>query len=83
MLFTAKLFRGLLIFGPTGSGKTSLAHAIASEFDIPFIDVTSTEVMSGVSGESEANLRAIFDSALVWITFLDACLETCTFNHIL
>jgi SpoVK/Ycf46/Vps4 family AAA+-type ATPase len=33
--------------------------------DIPLLKVTSTELISGVSGESEENIRGIFDKAIV------------------
>lgn len=55
--------RGVLICGPSGCGKTSLALAIAGEYNLPFIKISATEIISGMSGESESKLRDIFDEA--------------------
>ncbi|KAK2187576.1 hypothetical protein NP493_161g02000 [Ridgeia piscesae] len=66
--------RGFLLHGPPGCGKTLLAHAIAGELQLPFIKLAATEVVSGVSGESEEKLRNIFNSATAsapCILFLD------------
>ncbi|XP_075386805.1 nuclear valosin-containing protein-like isoform X2 [Tenrec ecaudatus] len=56
--------RGLLLHGPPGCGKTLLAHAIAGELDLPLLKVAATEVVSGVSGESEQKLRELFEQAV-------------------
>ena len=55
--------RGVLLHGPPGCGKTVLAHAIAHESQVPFLRVSAPEVVSGMSGESEAKLRGIFQEA--------------------
>ena len=55
--------RGILLHGPPGCGKTLLAHAIAGELDIPFFKVAAPEIISGMSGESEEKLRALFRAA--------------------
>ncbi|XP_064403165.1 nuclear valosin-containing protein-like isoform X3 [Halichondria panicea] len=55
--------QGFLLHGPPGCGKTLLAHAIAGELGLPFIKLAATEVVSGVSGESEATLRDLFQLA--------------------
>lgn len=55
--------RGFLLHGPPGSGKTLLAHAIAGQLNIPLIEVPATELVAGVSGESEERIRDIFDQA--------------------
>jgi hypothetical protein len=52
--------RGVLLHGPPGCGKTALAHAIANECSVPFLRVSAPEVVSGMSGESEAKLRQLF-----------------------
>jgi DNA polymerase III delta prime subunit len=52
--------RGVLLHGPPGCGKTALAHAIATECGVPFLRVSAPEVVSGMSGESEARLRQLF-----------------------
>ncbi len=55
--------KGVLIYGPTGCGKSLLAHAIAGELGISYISLSSTELISGMSGESESNIRTIFEEA--------------------
>lgn len=70
--------RGVLLHGPPGCGKTALAHAIANECQVPFLRVSAPEVVSGMSGESEAKLRALFQEAtdlapcIVFIDEIDA-----------
>lgn len=55
--------RGVLLHGPPGCGKTALAHAIAHECGVPFFKVAATEIVSGMSGESEAKIRKLFQEA--------------------
>lgn len=52
--------RGILLFGPPGTGKTKLARIIAHEAGAAFFAVSGTEFASKWFGESEANLRRIF-----------------------
>ncbi|XP_069464743.1 nuclear valosin-containing protein-like isoform X2 [Ambystoma mexicanum] len=56
--------RGFLLHGPPGCGKTLLAQAISGELDLPILKVAATEMVSGVSGESEQKLRELFDQAV-------------------
>jgi len=55
--------RGALLHGPPGCGKTLLAHCIAGEIGLPMFCVSGPELVSGVSGESEQNIRNLFQSA--------------------
>jgi transitional endoplasmic reticulum ATPase len=55
--------RGILLFGPSGTGKTKLARIIAHEAGASFFAVSGTEFTSKFFGESEANLRHIFEAA--------------------
>ncbi|KAK1321698.1 hypothetical protein QJS10_CPA03g00107 [Acorus calamus] len=70
--------RGVLLCGPPGCGKTSLAHAIANETGVPFYKISATEVVSGVSGASEKSIRLLFRKAyrsapsIVFIDEIDA-----------
>jgi ribosome biogenesis ATPase len=53
--------RGILISGPAGTGKTSLALAIAGENpDMPVYKLNAPEIVSGLSGGSEEKIRKIF-----------------------
>lgn len=55
--------RGVLLHGPSGTGKTSLCRAVAAETGAFFFVVNGPEVMSKGSGESEKNLRLAFEEA--------------------
>jgi len=55
--------RGCLFFGPPGCGKTLLAKAIANESSANFISVKGPELLTMWFGESEANVREVFDKA--------------------
>mmetsp|Transcript_16740 Transcript_16740/g.28385 ORF Transcript_16740/g.28385 Transcript_16740/m.28385 type:complete len:885 (+) Transcript_16740:91-2745(+) len=55
--------RGVLMYGPPGSGKTMIAKAVAEETGAFFFLVNGPEIMSKLSGESESNLRKAFEEA--------------------
>ena len=55
--------RGVLFFGPPGCGKTLLAKAVANESSANFISVKGPELLTMWFGESEANVREVFDKA--------------------
>ncbi|XP_078285772.1 transitional endoplasmic reticulum ATPase-like isoform X2 [Rhinoraja longicauda] len=55
--------RGVLFYGPPGCGKTLLAKAIASECQANFISIKGPELLTMWFGESEANVRDVFDKA--------------------
>ncbi|MFN3386972.1 MAG: AAA family ATPase, partial [Candidatus Thermochlorobacter sp.] len=70
--------KGVLLFGPPGSGKTLIARAVANETDAYFTSISGPEVMGKLYGESEARLRAIFEEAarkapaIIFIDEIDA-----------
>lgn len=57
--------KGVLFYGPPGCGKTLLAKAIANECQANFISIKGPELLTMWFGESEANVREIFDKVSV------------------
>lgn len=55
--------RGVLLYGPPGSGKTLIARAVANETGAYFFLINGPEIMSKMAGESESNLRKAFEDA--------------------
>jgi transitional endoplasmic reticulum ATPase len=70
--------KGVLLYGPPGTGKTLLAKAVANESGANFISISGPEVMSKWYGQSEENLRKIFEEAeknspsIIFIDEIDA-----------
>jgi len=55
--------KGVLMYGPPGSGKTTIAKAVAAETGAFFFLINGPEIMSKMAGESEKNLRNAFEEA--------------------
>ena len=55
--------RGVLLYGPPGSGKTLIAKAIANETGAFFFLLNGPEIMSKMAGQAEENLRKAFEEA--------------------
>ncbi|KAG8374229.1 hypothetical protein BUALT_Bualt11G0109400 [Buddleja alternifolia] len=55
--------KGILLYGPPGSGKTLIARAVANETGAFFFCINGPEIMSKMAGESESNLRKAFEEA--------------------
>lgn len=51
--------KGVLMYGPPGSGKTLIARAVAAETGASFHILNGPEIMSKLAGESESNLRKV------------------------
>jgi transitional endoplasmic reticulum ATPase len=70
--------RGVLLHGPSGTGKTLIARAVAGETGCYFKSISGTEIMDKYYGESEAKLRAAFEDActnapaIIFIDEIDA-----------
>merc|ERR1712078_486039 len=55
--------RGVLLYGPPGSGKTLIARAVANETGAFFFLINGPEIMSKMAGEAVSNLRKAFEEA--------------------
>ncbi|CAL7946508.1 unnamed protein product [Xylocopa violacea] len=54
---------GLLLYGPPGTGKTLLAKAVATEYQLHFLSIKGPEVLNMYVGQSEKNVRQVFERA--------------------
>lgn len=70
--------RGVLLHGPPGCGKTQLANTFAAKLGVAFIPVSAPSLVAGMSGESEKQIRNLYEEAkslapcLVFIDEIDA-----------
>lgn len=74
--------KGILLYGPSGTGKTLLAKAVANESEANFISIKGPELLSKWVGESERGVREIFHKArqaapcVVFMDELDSLVPT-------
>jgi len=70
--------KGVLLHGPPGTGKTLIAKAVANESGANFYTINGPEIMSKFYGQSEENLRKVFEDAeknapsIIFIDEIDA-----------
>jgi len=70
--------RGIILYGPPGAGKSHLARAVANEVDAKLYYINGPDVIGTYTGETEANLRRMFNEAghhspsIIFIDELDA-----------
>jgi transitional endoplasmic reticulum ATPase len=70
--------KGVLLYGPPGTGKTLLAKAVANESGANFFSISGPEIFSKFYGQTEENLRKIFEDAeknapsIIFIDEIDA-----------
>ena len=77
-----KPYRGILLWGDPGNGKTLIAKAIAHEVSAHFIPVAGPDILNKNFGQSEKNLRDIFEEArehqpsIIFIDEIDSIAQT-------
>ncbi len=82
-----KPHKGIILHGPPGCGKTLIAKAIANEINAHFILINGPELINKYYGESEENLRNIFDEAknlqptLIYFDEIDSIAQSRTDNE--
>ncbi len=66
--------RGILLFGPPGTGKSWLAKALAKEMGLPMVKLSAADLLRGIVGESEQRTRKItrlIESMAPIVVFID------------
>lgn len=74
----ARTPKGVLLVGPSGTGKTLLARAVAGEADVPYLSIAGSEFMEMLVGVGAARARDLFETAkkmspaIIFIDEIDA-----------
>ncbi|HAW60698.1 MAG TPA: cell division protein FtsH [Actinobacteria bacterium] len=74
----AKIPKGVLLYGPPGSGKTLLARAVAGEAGVPFFSISGSEFVEMFVGVGASRVRDLFQQAktsapcIVFVDEIDA-----------
>ncbi len=74
----AKIPKGVLLYGPPGSGKTLLARAVAGEAGVPFFSISGSDFVEMFVGVGAARVRDLFEQAkqnapsIVFVDEIDA-----------
>ncbi|CAI4225691.1 unnamed protein product [Auanema sp. JU1783] len=76
-----KPWKSVLLYGPPGTGKTVLCHAAAREIEATLYQISSSDLISSWSGQSEKLIRELFDHAIklnkVTVIFIDEIDSLC------
>ncbi len=73
--------KGLLLFGPPGTGKSMIGRCIASQVNATFINISAADLMSRYVGDGEKKARALFavatclQPAIIFMDEIDAILS--------
>ena len=77
-----KCWKGLLLFGPPGTGKTMFAKATACEMNCAFVSVSCSDILTKWVGSSEEKVKELFNDArskapcIIFMDEIDALLST-------
>jgi len=78
MALGAKIPKGVLLYGPPGSGKTLLARAVAGEAGVPFFSISGSDFVEMFVGVGASRVRDLFEQAktnapcIVFVDEIDA-----------
>uniref|UniRef100_A0A7S3PHZ1 Vesicle-fusing ATPase n=1 Tax=Aplanochytrium stocchinoi TaxID=215587 RepID=A0A7S3PHZ1_9STRA len=56
-------WKGVLLFGPPGTGKTYMAQALSEEAEVNFVSISASDIVSKWQGESEKAVKSLFEEA--------------------